>query len=75
MIKSVEINWEAFGAEFATESDENQAKFFKGFACEISHWVSDHHKQMQGSMVADKLTESHKKELETFMQMLWFKDQ
>lgn len=74
MIKSVKINYEALGAEFANASDEDQALFFTGLANEMRHWQSEHHKQMQGAMVSDKLRDDVKKELETFLGMLWFNE-
>ena len=74
MAKSVTINWEELGAQFANMSDEEQGSFFKGLARELLHWDSDYQKQIQGSMVSDKLKEEEKKELETFLGMLWFND-
>lgn len=74
MITSISIKWEVLGSQFANLTDEEQGAFFKGLACELSHWSSCHQKQMQGLMVADKLNDDNKKELETFLQMLWFKD-
>lgn len=74
MIKSIQINWEVLGAQFANLSDEEQGAFFNGLSRELKHWESCHQKQMQGSMIADKINDQDKKELETFLGMLWFKD-
>ena len=74
MIKSVSINWEVLGAQFANMSDEEQGSFFKGLSRELKHWDSANQKQMQGAMVSDKLNDQDKKELETFLGMLWYKD-
>jgi hypothetical protein len=41
-INTVEINMEAFGADFANMDDVEQAKFFKGLARELICWHSDY---------------------------------
>ena len=74
MIKSMTINWEVLGAQFAGLSDDEQGLFFAGLARELKHWESTHQKQMQGSMVSDKLKDADKIELETFLSMLWYKE-
>ena len=74
MIKSVFVNYEAFGAEFANSDAEAQAMFFRGVARELMHWESNHLKQLQFSSVADFLTEKDKVELENALAMLYYKE-
>ena len=47
-MKAIEINYELFGSEFANIDSKKQSSFLKGLACELKHWQSDHHKEMQG---------------------------
>jgi hypothetical protein len=72
--QSIDVNWEILGAEFVNMGDNEQAAFFHGMARELSHWKSDHLKQMQAFYVADKLKPEDKAELDTFLGCLWFKD-
>lgn len=74
MIKSVSINWEALGAEFANGDDCDQRAFLIGMAKELSHWPSSHQKQMQAFSASKGIHDSEKKELETFFGCIWYRD-
>jgi len=40
MIETIEIKWDLLGAKLATLSDDEQSKFFEGFAFELSRYES-----------------------------------
>jgi hypothetical protein len=73
-INTVEINMEAFGADFANMDDAEQAKFFKGLARELICWHSDYKVQLQFAYIASKLQLDEKKELDNALGMLYFKE-
>ena len=72
--QSVTIDMELLGAAFANMDSNEQSAFFRGLAKELSHWESDHKKQMQFSYIATELKDAEKKELENALVMLWYKD-
>lgn len=69
-MKAVEINYELFGSEFANSDSKNQANFLKGFARELKHWQSDHHKEMQGYDVMANLCDDDIKQLKMFFDII-----
>lgn len=73
--QSVTINMELLGAHFANMDSVEQGAFFRGLAKELSHWESNYRKEMQFSYIASELKEAEKKELETVLTMLWFKNE
>lgn len=75
MIDTIEINWELLGAKLATLPDEEQGKFFKGFALELSHYESKHKAQLQMAYIAGKLSDKEKGILEDNLSMIWYKEQ
>ncbi len=74
-VESFKIDMESFGAEFANVDSKEQGLFFKGFANELSHWKSDHQKQMQAAFIRDELSADEQKELKNALEMLWFDDE
>ena len=74
MIETIEIKWDLLGAKLATLSDEEQRKFFKGFAYELGKFESKYKAQMQMCYVADKLDQKEKDILEDAFSVLWIKE-
>jgi len=72
--QSVTIDMELLGAAFANMNSSEQSAFFRGLANELSHWESDFKKQMQFTHVAGELKDNEKEELETALEMIWFKE-
>jgi len=75
MKECIEYNWELLGAKLARLSDEEQGKFFHGFACELTHFESAHAAQLQMCFVQDKLTKKEQKILEENLPSLWYKEE
>ena len=73
-MKSINIDWEALGAQFAHMEDNTQALFFKGLARELKTWETHYHKELQFAYVSRLLKPEEKEELEV-LGMLWFKDE
>ena len=73
-IRTVEINMEAFGAEFAVMDDRKQAAFFKGMARELQSWKSNYHAEMQFHSVAQLLSQQDKDTLERAISCIYFKE-
>jgi hypothetical protein len=73
-IQAVNIDMEAFGAQFANMDDSDQALFFKGLARELICWKSEYNAQMQFHGVAKGLKEDEKRALDNALGCLWFKE-
>ncbi len=73
-IQSVEIDMEAFGAEFANKDSKDQAAFFKGLARELMTWKSRHSAQMQFAFVGNDLKDDEKEMLEYAVEQAWYKE-
>ena len=73
MNKSIDVKWDLLGAELALLSDNEQSKFFIGFAEGLREYPTSYSRQMQMHMVADKLSSSQKDLLEE-LSCLWFKN-
>lgn len=69
-MKAIEINYELFGSEFANSDSKKQSSFLKGLACELKHWKSDHHKEMQGYDVMTNLSCDDIKQLKMFFDII-----
>ena len=71
-METVKIEWDLLGAKLATLSDEEQGKFFRGFAYELSKFESQYKREMQMLSVREKLTPKEQKTLEDTMPCLWY---
>jgi hypothetical protein len=74
MLESIEIKWDLLGAKLAKLTDEEQSKFFKGFAHELDTYESDFMVQMQMFYVKDKLNDNEKAILENALTCLWYEE-
>ena len=74
-IQTVNIDMEAFGAEFANMDDNEQALFFKGLAGELRCWKSTYHAQLQFHGVARLLNPDQKELLADTVGMVWYKEE
>ena len=74
-IQTVNIDMEAFGAEFANMDDSEQALFFKGLAGELRCWKSMYHAQLQFHGVAQLLKQDQKELLADTVGMVWYKEE
>ena len=68
--ETVTIDLELFGAKFANMGSDEQAKFFKGLAKELSSWESNHQKQMQFAYIKRELKASDIDELSEVLIMI-----
>ncbi len=73
-LHTVELKWDMLGALLATLSDEDQAKFFHGFAVELSKYESQYKREVQMFYVADHLSPQDKKVLEESLSCFWYQD-
>ncbi len=73
-VRSVNIDMQALGAEFAGMDSSEQANFFKGLARELALWNSSHNIQVQFCFVSDDLNHKEKEELKNALEMLWYKE-
>jgi hypothetical protein len=71
-IQAVQIDMEAFGAQFANMDDNEQALFFKGLAAELKTWPSIHQGEMQFCAVGRLLKNDQKKILSQVVEMAWY---
>ena len=74
-IQAVQIDMEAFGAQFANMNDNEQALFFKGLAAELKTWPSIHQGEMQFCSVGHLLKDDQKQILSQVVEMAWYKEQ
>jgi len=74
-IQSVQIDMEAFGAQFANMDDNEQAAFFKGLAAELKTWPSIHQGEMQFCSVGQLLKDEQKKILSQVVGIAWYKEE
>ena len=74
MHKAITVNWKLLGAELAGMGDEEQGKFFEGFAKELDAFTTHTHKEMQMLYVCDKLSDEAKATLEKYFPALWYKE-
>lgn len=74
-IQTVQIDMEAFGAEFANMDDSEQALFFKGLAGELRCWKSTYRAQLQFHGVARLLKRDQKELLADTVGMAWYKEE
>ena len=65
MRQSVNINWEAIGAELANLTDEEQVAFFQGFTNELRHWPTHYAREMQCQYIRAKLTDEQRRYIAT----------
>lgn len=73
-IQSVQVDMEAFGAQFANMDDNEQALFFKGLADELKTWPSIHQGEMQFCSVGNLLKEEQKQILSRALEIIWAKE-
>ena len=71
---AIKIEWDFLGAKLALLSDEEQAKFFRGFAFELGKYESTYKRQMQMFYIRDKLKKSEIDILEESLSCIWYKD-
>lgn len=69
---TIKIEWDLLGAKLATLSDEEQGKFFKGFAFELSKYESAYKRQLQMFAIKDKLNKKETETLEESLSCLWY---
>ena len=69
---TIKIEWDLLGAKLATLSDEEQSKFFKGFAFELSKYESAYKRHLQMFAVKDKLNKKEIETLEESLSCLWY---
>jgi hypothetical protein len=74
-IAAVNVDMEAFGAQFANMDDEDQALFFMGLAGELRCWKSTYQAQMQFHSVARKLKKETKELLADMVGVIWYKEE
>jgi len=74
-VQSVNIDTEAFGAEFANMDDKEQALFFKGLAGELRCWKSTYNAQLQFHAVARLLNKEQIELLADTVGMVWYKEE
>jgi len=74
MIETIEIKWDLLGAKLATLSDDEQSKFFEGFAFELSRYESTYKQQIQILSIRDKLTKKARETLKESLPCLWDED-
>lgn len=72
--QTVELDMEAFGAQFANMGDDDQALFFKGLAGELKCWESAYAAQIQFHSVGRKLKPEQKKLLAQTVAMVWHEE-
>ena len=69
---TIKIEWDLLGAKLATLSDEEQGKFFMGFAFELSKYESAYKRQLQMFAVRDRLGKREIETLEESLSCLWY---
>ena len=74
MIETIEIKWDLLGAKLASLSDDEQSKFFTGFAKELKSFDTHYAREMQMMFVNNKLNKEVKKTLEEYMPALWHEE-
>lgn len=74
MVDAIEIKWDVIGAKLATLSDEEQAKFFNGFAIELNNFETHFQRENQMLSIGDKLSEHIKNTLEKYLPSIWYKE-
>jgi len=72
IMDTIKIEWDLLGAKLATLSDEEQGKFFKGFAFELSKYESSYKRQLQMFAVRDKLSKKEIETLEESLSCFWY---
>jgi hypothetical protein len=72
-VQAVQIDMEAFGAQFANMDDNDQALFFKGLAAELKTWASVHQGEMQFCSVGRLLKDDEKEILSQVVEIAWEK--
>lgn len=71
---TIKIEWDLLGAKLATLSDDEQGKFFKGFAFELSKYESAYKRQIQMFCIKEKLNKKEIDILEESLSCLWYKE-
>jgi len=74
-INAVNIDMEAFGAQFANMDDSEQAAFFKGLAGELRCWKSTYNAQMQFHAVSKLVKKEDRDLLDETVACVWYKDE
>ena len=72
---AIKIEWDLLGAKLATLSDEEQGKFFKGFAFELSKFESAYKRQLQVFAIRDKLNKKEIEILKESLSCLWYESE
>ena len=67
MIDTIDIKWDMLGAKLASLSDNEQSKFFTGFAKELASFDTHYNREMQMMSVNGKLSKDVKKTLEDYI--------
>jgi hypothetical protein len=73
-INAVNIEMEAFGAQFANMDDSEQAAFFKGIAGEVRRWESTYNAQMQFHSVSRLVKKEDRDLLSKTLACVWYKE-
>lgn len=74
MLNTIEIKWDLLGAKLAALGDDEQSKFFMGFARELASFETHYQREVQMISVGDKLDERAKQTLEKYLPAMWYKD-
>lgn len=76
MRDTIEVQWDMLGAKLAALGDEEQAKFFHGFAHELASSCYDSHyrREMQMLAIGEHIPPDSRKVLEEYMPCLWYKE-
>jgi hypothetical protein len=72
-METIKIEWDLLGAKLANLSDEEQGKFFKGFAYELNKYESQYKVQLQMFGIKNKLNKKEIDILEDALSCLWYK--
>lgn len=72
MLNAIEIKWDVIGAKLAALSDEEQFKFFTGFARELEGYDTHYQREMQMLSIRDKLDSKARLTLEKYFPALWY---
>lgn len=70
-METIDVKWDLLGAKLARLSDEEQGKFFTGFAFELNKFESTYMKQLQMCSINKKLSKEHKEILEESLPCIW----
>ena len=73
-METIEIKWDLLGAKLARLNDDDQAKFFTGFAKELKSWDTHYAREAQMLHINSNLCIDVKKTLEDYLPALWYEE-